>query len=198
MNECQHLDEGTKFQILIYFILACYIRQLHEATELYLMLKLPFLRLFFSIHVSSGRCISSLNKWTDSLAGKSCILWLTYEELSQVVGASFVSELLGDLRTLQHAVPEIAIAQKEHQQATDFWLIKKNTKKWVVIECTLNQLEHQGKRKVSPRHALLTPDLQHPLGEHAKLGQLAAAWFQPPSWQHLWGKPTEGWARKSR
>ena len=62
MNECQHLDEGTKFQILIYFILACYIRQLHEATELYLMLKLPFLRLFFSIHVSSGRCISSLNK----------------------------------------------------------------------------------------------------------------------------------------
>ena len=40
MNECQHLDEGTKFQILIYFILACYIRQLHEATELYLMLQL--------------------------------------------------------------------------------------------------------------------------------------------------------------
>ena len=154
--------------------------------------------IFFSIHVSSGRCISSLNKWTDSLAGKSCILWLAYEELSQVVGASFVSELLGDLRTLQHAVPEIAIAQKEHQQATDFWLIKKNTKKWVVIECTLNQLEHQGKRKVSPRHALLTPDLQHPLGEHAKLGQLAAAWFQPPSWQHLGRKQTEGWTQKWR
>ena len=47
MNGCQHLDERTKFQILIYFILAWYIRQLYQATELYLMLQLPFLRFFF-------------------------------------------------------------------------------------------------------------------------------------------------------
>ena len=38
------------------------ICQLDEATELYLMLQLPFLRLFFLIHGSSGRHISSLNK----------------------------------------------------------------------------------------------------------------------------------------
>ena len=66
--------------------------------------------------------------------------------------------------------------------------IRKNTRRRVVVQCTLNQQEDQGRRKVSPWHALLTPDLQHPLGEHAKLGQLAAAWFQPPSWQHLWRK----------
>ena len=61
------------------------------------------------------------NKWTNSLARKSCILWLTYEELSQVIRASFISKLLGDLRTLQHAVPGIAIAltREEHQQAKE-------------------------------------------------------------------------------
>ena len=96
------------------------ICQLDEATELYLVLQLPFLRLFFLIHVSSGRCIMS-NKWTNSLARKSCILWLTYEELSQVIRASFISKLLGDLRTLQHAVPGIASAltREEHQQAKE-------------------------------------------------------------------------------
>ena len=138
MNGCQHLDERTKFQILIYFILAWYIRQLYQATELYLMLQLPFLRFFFQFTFPVA---GVYRRWTNELihwlGNRVYYGWHMRSSLKLSEPVSSPSFLVIFAHSSTPSLELQLLWQEKNTIRRESLRLIKNTNRRVIVQCTL-------------------------------------------------------------